>query len=96
MKMTELHQLIAQHPVVDVQIQSHHEGVYFTVEITLAEQTYCLHGHKDKPLVFRDEESARNLLEQAGIGSIKSHRILTRLSTLAPPVQQPAWRAQFA
>ena len=31
MKMTELHQLIEHHPSVEVQIQSHHEGVYFTV-----------------------------------------------------------------
>ncbi|WP_028304734.1 DUF6482 family protein [Oceanospirillum maris] len=96
MKMTELHQLIEHHPSVEVQIQSHHEGVYFTVEIILGDMTYCLHGQKGKPLVFRDEDSARNLLQQSGIKQVKSHRVLSRLSTLAQPLLNTGWRAQLA
>jgi len=96
MKMTELHQLLKQHPAMDIQIQSHHEGVYFTVEISHNQTSHRLHGHKGKPLVFRDEESARDMLQQLGVNQVKSRRILSRLSALAQPVISQSWRAQIA
>ncbi len=96
MKMTELHHLLEQHPATDIQIQSHHEGVYFTVEISHNEETHRLHGHKDKPLVFRDEESARNMLQQVGVERVKSRRILSHFSALAQPEVSHGWRAQIA
>lgn len=96
MNMTQLHHLLAEHPATDIQIQSHHEGVYFTVEIRHQDRVHRLHGQKGKPLVFRDEESARNTLQQQGIRNVTSRRILSRLSTLAQPVLNNAWRAQVA
>lgn len=96
MKMTELHHHLEQHPATDIQIQAHHEGVYFTVEISHGETNYRLQGQKGKPLVFRDEESARDMLQQMGIRQVKSRRILSRLSALAQPVLNQSWRAQIA
>ncbi len=96
MKMTELHHHLEQHPATDIQIQSHHEGVYYTVEISLGDQHYRLQGQKGKPLVFRDEETARDMLQQLGVQQVKSRRILSRLSALAQPVMNQSWRAQIA
>lgn len=96
MKIQELHQLLEQHPATEIQIQSHHEGVYFTVEIAHGDDRRCLHSQKDKPLVFRDEESARNLLQQAGIDQVRSRRILSRFTTLAQPAMNMSWNARFA
>ncbi|OPX54797.1 hypothetical protein SAMN02745127_02389 [Oceanospirillum multiglobuliferum] len=59
----------------EIHIQSHHEGVYFTVQVMMDEQKHQLQGHNGKPIVFRDEESARNLLQQAGIHQVQSRRV---------------------
>lgn len=96
MNINELQHLLQQQQPVDLHIQSHHEGVYCTVEIRIAGEVHRLAGQKNKPLVFRDEESARNLLQQAGIARVKSQRILSRLSTLAKPVLEPRWSAGIA
>lgn len=96
MKMTELHHHLKQHPATDIQIQSHHEGVYFTVEIRHGEACCRLQGQKGKPLVFRDEETARDMLQQLGIQQVKSRRILSRFSALAQPAMIPGWQAQIA
>lgn len=96
MKMTELHSLLQAEPHTPIHIQSHHDGVYFTVEIEHADETHQLRALNGKPMVFRDEEAARNLLQQAGIQQVKARRILSGFSTLAQPGFQPSWQARFA
>lgn len=66
----------------EIHIQSHHEGVYYTVQVMMNEQKHQLQGLNGKPIVFRDEESARNLLQQAGIKEVQSRRIFSRFNTM--------------
>lgn len=66
----------------EIHIQSHHEGVYFTVQVLMDEQKYPLKGFNGKPIVFRDEDSARNLLQQAGIHQVPSLRVTSRFNSL--------------
>ena len=94
--MTELHSLLKAEPHTPIHIQSHHDGVYFTVEIEHADETQQLRALNGKPMVFRDEEAARNLLQQAGIKQVKARRILSGFSALAQPGFQPSWQARFA
>lgn len=96
MKMTELHSLLQAESHPSIHIQSHHDGVYFTVEIEHGDETQQLRALNGKPMVFRDEEAARNLLQQAGIKQVKARRILSGFSTLARPGFQSSWQARFA
>jgi len=96
MKLTELNHLISQAPQTHIHIQSHREGVYFTVEIQQKEMTHQLRALNGKPMVFRDEESARNMLQQAGIKQVKARRVLPSFSALAQPNFKNTWQARLA
>lgn len=96
MKMTELHCLLEQAPHTPIHIQSHHDGVYFTVEIEHDDETHSLRGLNGKPMVFRDADAARNLLQQAGIQQVKARRVISGFSTLAQPSFRSVFQARLA
>lgn len=89
MKMTELHSLLEQAPQTPIHIQSHHEGVYYTVEIEWQDEMYSLRGLNGKPMVFRDADAAHNLLQQAGIRQAKARRVMSGFQVISQPVFSP-------
>lgn len=67
MKFKELKKLIRNGAEVEAEIVTHATHSQYGIRILVAEETHRLHNWRNRPLIFRSLDQARQVLAQAGI-----------------------------